>query len=382
MSEIFKNMLVEQFVAGNELWRIVLFFVILLAGLIVGKIINYFLFLVASRAEKRKEGILSVSLHSIAPVLILVMFVIAFKAGVKFLTLNAGVQNLVDTISGILFVIAIAWLLYRLVDVVDYWLKQLAARTASKLDDMLVPIVRKTLRITIVILALLQIATWLSDKPITSLLAGLGVGGLAIALAAQDTIKNFFGSLMILADKPFELGERIIIEGHDGPVEEIGLRSTRMRTLDGHLVTIPNSELANKTVQNIGKRPYIKRIAKIGVTYDTPHEKVERAVCIIKEILKDHEGMKPEFPPRVYFSEFGDFSLNILVIYWYHPPEYWRYLAFNERVNMEILRRFNEEGIDFAFPTQTVYIAGDTRRPFNISGRLPPLPGEKDSHTS
>jgi len=223
---------------------------------------------------------------------------------------------------------------------------------------MLMPLVGKTIRFTIAVLVILQVADSLSDKPITSILAGLGVGGLAVALAGQDTIKNVFGSLVIVADKPFEIGDRIVFDGYDGPVESVGFRSTKIRTLTGHLVTIPNSELVNKSVENIGKRPHIRRLANITITYDTPPEKVQQAVEIIKEVLDNHEGMDPEYPPRVYFNEFNDWSLNILVIYWYHPPDYWAYLAFTERVNHEILRRLNEEGIEFAFPTQTVHVEG------------------------
>jgi MscS family membrane protein len=144
------------------------------------------------------------------------------------------------------------------------------------------------------------------------------------------------------------------------------MRSTKIRTLDGHLVTIPNGELANKIIKNIGKRPYIKRTANITITYDTPPEKIEKALGIIKEILDNHEGMNENFPPRVYFSEFNADSLNILAQYWYHPPDYWAFMDFCEKFNKTLFKRFNEECIDFAFPTQTVYLAGDNSRPITI----------------
>jgi len=231
---------------------------------------------------------------------------------------------------------------------------------------MLVPMVRKSLRVTVVILVLVQIAQILSEKPITSIIAGLGIGGLALALAAQDTVKNFFGSVVLFVDKPFEMGDRIVVEGQDGSVEEVGFRSTKIRTLDGHLVTVPNGELANKMIRNIGKRPFIKRIANLSITYDTPPEKVDRAIEIVKEILDGHEGMHPDYPPRVYFNELNADSLNIIVMYWYHPPDYWAYMGFTERFNKEVFRRFAEEGIEFAFPTQTLYLAGDQARPLTI----------------
>jgi len=249
-----------------------------------------------------------------------------------------------------------------MVEIVTTILLLRAEKTASKMDDMLAPILSKSLRATVIVLALVQIAQILSGKEITSILAGLGIGGLAVALAAQDTLKNLFGSMVLLADKPFEIGDRINVDGHDGPVEAVGLRSTRIRTLDGHLVTIPNGELANKPIWNIAKRPYIRRLFNITITYDTPPEKVEEAKTILEGILENHEGLNPDFPPRVYFKDFNDASLGFLCLYWYHPPAYWDYLKYSEQVNLQILDRFNKAGIDFAFPTQTLHLAGDSKR--------------------
>ncbi len=113
---------------------------------------------------------------------------------------------------------------------------------------------------------------------------------------------------------------------------------------------------------NISKRPNIRRLLNLGITYDTPPEMAQRAVAILKEILADHEGMDPDKPPRVLFNDFKDSSLNLFAIYWYHPADGWAFDEFGQRVNFEILRRFNEEGIEFAFPSQTVYLAGDDPR--------------------
>ena len=183
---------------------------------------------------------------------------------------------------------------YHLVEVPSSWLVKKTEETESKFDDMLVPVVRKSLRVTVVLFAVLSIAQTLSDKPVSALIAGLGLGGLAFALAAQDTIKNLFGSLVIFTDKPFALGDRVSYEGHDGVIEEVGLRSTRLRRLDGHQVTIPNGELANKSIHNIAKRPFIRRIFTIGVTYDTSPAKISEVKEILEDILKDHEGMDPK----------------------------------------------------------------------------------------
>lgn len=356
-------------IAENELWRMACLFFAILLGLVVGKVVRIGIERAARRMKGENRPFLAVVLEALAKPAVLVAFIFGLRIGLSFLSLNEVVEAWSASIVNVLIVLTIGFVAYRMVDVVTYWLERAAANTESRMDDMLVPLVRTSLRITVALLVVLQVATMLSDKPLTSILAGLGIGGLAVALAAQDTVKNFFGSLVLFADKPFELGDRILIDGHDGPVEQLGFRSTRIRTLEGHLVTIPNGELANKTIQNIGKRPNIRRLMNITITYDTPPEKVQRAVEIVKDILKDHEGMNPEFPPRVFFNDFNDASLNIFAIYWYFPPDWWAFCAFGERVNHELLRRFNEEGIDFAFPTQTLHLAGDPSRPLNVGVR-------------
>jgi MscS family membrane protein len=136
--------------------------------------------------------------------------------------------------------------------------------------------------------------------------------------------------------------------------------------LNGHLLTIPNEKVVNSSVENIGMRPHIRWLTNITITYDTPPDKVERAVAILKEILDSHEGMHEDFLPRVFFNGFNDWSLNILVIAWYHPPNYWDMQAWLQRTCLEVLRRFNDEGIDFAFPSRTVFLAGDDKRQLNL----------------
>ena len=342
-----------------EVWRVVAFLLLILTSLVAGRLVRFFLIRAANRLPDSKAW-LAVLFKALAKAMPLVVIVLGCRIAVPVLALIPVLASIAKTILRVLNSAAMGLVLYRLVDVVDYYLLSLARKTESKVDDVLAPLVGKSVRITIAVVVILNVVVVVSGKDMTTILASLGVGGLAIALAGQDTIRNFFGSLVIFGDKPFEIGDRIVVDGHDGPVEEVGFRSTRLRTLDGHLVTVPNSEMVNKTVRNIGKRPYIKRVSNITITYDTPPEKVTRAVAIIHEILADHEGMNPEFPARVYFSDFNDWSLNILMIYWYHPPDYWAYMDFTERVNKLILERFNKEGIEFAFPSQTVYLADST----------------------
>lgn len=186
--------------------------------------------------------------------------------------------------------------------------------------------------------------------PLPTLLASAGVGGLAVALAAQDTLKNLFGTLMLMSDKPFRVGERIAFGQYDGIVEDVGLRSTRIRLLTGHLTTIPNDELARNDIENIGRRPHIRRVCDLYLSYDTSREKVEQVLEIIRHQLNDHEGMPADYPPRVYFMEFSEKGFQIRMIYWYSPPEYWKFLEFSERLNLEIYQQFQEADISLQVP--------------------------------
>ena len=353
---------------GNEVWRIGVVFCILLAAFVAGKIVSHIMTQGARKLEQAGEAVTLAKLVlrcASGPVTLLIVTG-GFNISFLFLEMTEQVRSAADTLVQLMISVSIAYFLYRLVDVAEYYLSRYAEKTESTLDDMLVPLIRKTIRVVIVVIVGLYIAESVSGQPMSTIIAGLGLGGLAFALAAQDSIKNFFGSVMILLDKPFSVGDRISIDGFDGPVEEVGFRSTKIRTLTGHLVTVPNEKMVSSTVENIGQRPYIRRTMNLTITYDTPPDKVEKAVKIIEELLDDHEGMNPDFPPRVFFNDFNDWALNLLVIYWYHPPKYWDYCAFSQGFNLRLLRAFEEEGIEFAFPSQTLYLANDDKRQLGL----------------
>lgn len=358
--------MLNEVIFADVTWgEVLIMFAWIIGSMIVGKLIQTALSGVAQLKRFQERAIYAVTLKAVGRPLPFVCVTIGLYLSLLHFDFDKKAEAIRSDIFSVLITIAVGYTLYSLVAVIDHGLVHLTSKTETKMDDMLSPMIRKSLRTVVIILGLLRIGQILSDKPLTTIITGLGVGGLAVALAAQETIKNFFGSMVIFADKPFELGERIKVGEHDGVIEEVGFRSTRIRTLDGHLVTAPNGELANKMIQNIGKRPYIRRIMNVTITYDTPPAKVQEALEILRDILKDHEGMEEDFPPRVYFNDYNASSLNIFAIYWYHPPAYWDYLAHAEKVNMELLRRYNEAGIEFAFPTQTLYVN-------NVEGSIDP----------
>ena len=359
--------ILEYKALNNELWRWGGLLGLLIASLGLGKLLSLILRRQADRLQRRQRlPLIVIILRSLSGPATLLLLAGALHIARSFLDLTIPkpdgetsdfIGNTWLTVTQTITVIAIAWILFRLVEILERVLEDLTARTETTLDDQLVPILRKAIRIFVVILAVLFILQNALHQNIGTLLAGLGLGGLAFALAAKDMVSNFFGSVTIFADRPFHLGERVKIAGHDGMVEEVGFRSTRIRTLDGNLVTIPNATVANETIENVARRPFIKRVLDVTVTYDTPAAKLHRAVEIIREILDQRkQHFHSDCPPRVYFNDFNAASLNIVVYYYFAPPDWWEYLEFTHEFNMELLRRFNEEGIEFAFPTQTLYL--------------------------
>ncbi|MCL4788152.1 MAG: mechanosensitive ion channel family protein, partial [Verrucomicrobia bacterium] len=176
-------------------------------------------------------------------------------------------------------------------------------------------------------------------------------------LAAQDTLANLFGAVAVFLDKPFRVGDRIQLDGIDGVVESIGLRSTRVRNLDGHLITVPNKTMGNAAITNVTLRPNIRTLMNLSVTYSTPAAKVSRAVDILNEIYKGHEMTQDVW---ISFNKFADASLNIFIIHWWKGTVFKDYLDGMQKLNLTIKERFDAEKIEFAFPTQTLYVKQDS----------------------
>jgi len=229
---------------------------------------------------------------------------------------------------------------------------------SKSIDAQLVRIMSRLLGFIFAMVLLLQGGQHLGI-PLSSLLAGAGVAGAALALSAQDVLKNIFGSIMLIMDKPFIVGERIKIKHYDGVVEEIGLRSTRIRLLNGHQAVVPNEDMARSDIENIGRRPFIRRSSDIPLSINISTTKAQKAVEIVQELLNDHEGFNPKFPPRVWLNDFERDHLSLKFIYWYHPPDYWKYTKYADRLNRQILDAFATAEITIALPAFTTTHATD-----------------------
>ena len=309
-----------------------------------------------TRREVHENPVVDYIRRLIAPIFVLLLIPgVAFLITEQINMIGTVAKDVILALQTIKFLVAtwVVWLGSLLIAEVSIRLPKIGPDSLNaQLLRLSARIVGITLGLTIIFYGANQIGL-----PLVGVLAGVGVGGLAIALAAQDSLKNLLGSLMIFMDQPYTPGQRIVVQGHDGFVEQIGLRSTKIRLLTGAQTSIPNERMARLDIENIGRRRFIRRRTSIRLSYDTPVEKVERAVDIIKDILHKHEGMEEEFPPRVFFNEFNPDSLNISVTYWYHPPERWQAFQFDEQVNLEIMRRFAEEDIKLAVPATRTYLS-------------------------
>ncbi|MCP4457551.1 MAG: mechanosensitive ion channel family protein [Cytophagales bacterium] len=243
---------------------------------------------------------------------------------------------------------------FRFVNIFTHYLAKLAGRTESTLDDQLVPLIRKTLKTFVVVIGTLFILQNL-NVPILPLLTGLSIGGLAFALAAQDTIKNFFGSLMIFIDKPFQIGDWVTTDGADGTVEEVGFRSSRIRTFANSLVYIPNGKLADSTIDNHGLRKYRRFFTKISLTYDTPPSLIQTYIEGLRRIVDNHPyTLKDNY--HVYFNDMAASSLDVMFYIFFEVPTWGKELEARHEVLMEIMKLAEKLGVNFAFPTQTLHM--------------------------
>ena len=281
--------------------------------------------------------------------------------GLKFLELSDNIYSLLHRIGIVAFTVASVFTVSQLVDVICQFLEVKARDSENKFDDVLVPLIRKTAKFVIFSIGLIFIGDSLT-LDMKNILAGLGIGGIAFALAAKDTISNLFGSLTVLLDRPFSIGDWVLIDGKiEGTVVEVGLRSTRIKTFYDSLISVPNGTLINVHIDNLGKRTYRRYNTKIALQYDTPPQKVEAFCEGVRQIILAHKWTRKDYF-HVYFNGMGDSSLDILVYLFWQVPDWSAELQERHRLLIDILRLGKELGVDFAFPTQTLHMYNEEHR--------------------
>lgn len=341
------------FIFLNGQWLGIL--VVLLIGFISGKFAKIYANTVLNKILKR--GHVSLSLTSKNNVYFSLGYLIAslvWLVGIRFLEFEDSYLSILTRLG--LFIVAISSISfsYYLVELIASYFEKIAAKSENKFDDILIPILKKIAQFLVIVTGLVIIGESFSLN-MRAIIAGLGIGGLAFALAAKDSISNLFGSLMVLLDKPFEIGDFLKIDGKiEGKVESVGLRSTRLRTIQGSEITIPNGILTNTHIDNYGRRFMRRFETKVAIQYNTPPETIEAFCEGIRELISLNKfSFKDEF--HVHLVSMSDSSLDIQVILYFEVPDFPTENTERHRLLIDILRLAEELGVEFAFPSRTVY---------------------------
>ena len=336
---------------GNSILNWAIAVGILILSFVVVKMLYWIFSNVIRRlTSKTKTNLDDVLIDKLEKPLTYLVLILGYWISIHYLVFKEEVELVLENVAYFLLVIDFTAILSRIVDaLITEIIMPISEKSDSSFDNQLIPVIQKGVRSIIWILGII-IGLDNIGFDITAMIAGLGIGGLALALAAQDSVKNIFAGIMIFLDKPFRIKDRIQVDGFDGIVEEVGLRSTRLRTLEGRIVTIPNSRFTDNSVTNVTSQPTLKVKLNLGLIYDTDEVQMQKAIDILEDIVKNQEAITDDYAAG--FNGFGDFSLNILFIYYVKPDSHW--LDTQTLVNKEILRRFNKEGLEFAFPTQTI----------------------------
>ncbi len=299
------------------------------------------------------------------PVLLIVA-ALTILVGFPVLDFDPDVENVVKTFASFASALAATLLGLRMVDVAtEYW-ADVASRTDSKLDDQLVPLARTVGKIFVGVVGAIFVLQNLNIN-ITSLVAGLGIGGVAVALAAQDSIKNLLGGATILADKPFQVGDWVVIGDFEGTVEQVGFRSTRVRTFADSLITVPNARITDTEVNNMGRRSWRRYSTTLGLAYHTGPDRIQAFVEGVRAIVLANPKMRHDYY-IVEFITFADSSLNIMVYTFIEAADWNEEMRTRHIFNIDILRLAERLEVDFAFPTQTLHVAETPGQP----QQLPP----------
>lgn len=345
---------------GNTLKEWLISIAIVLSAILINKAIvllnKHVITKLTEKTNNRMDDILFKMLQ--APVLLGVMLLAIWIASNR-LILSEKVDQFFSNSYQFLIVLNVTWFIVRFVNALieEYLVPKAEDNNTRYLDNTLIPIIRRGI-LGIIWAIGIMMALRNVGVDVGALIAGLGIGGLAFALAAQDTIKNIFGGITIFTDRPFRIGDRVKVDGFDGIIEDIGIRSTRLRTLEKRLVTIPNYKIVEASIENISNEPMRRVLMKIGLTYDTPPEKMEEALTILKNIPKINKQVDSK-ELIATFSNFGAFSLDITYIYWVKKSG--DVMEVPSQVNFEILKQYNQAKLNFAFPTQTVIIDNDNK---------------------
>jgi MscS family membrane protein len=345
--------------SANDLTALVILLGLIFLGLLAGRLSTWGLGRIARHCEARGwAGRAQLALGLMGPAS-LALLTLGLYLGQIDLNVGEFLQEVfIPGTLRLLWLIAVFWYAYNLVDAIDILVRRLARGVDSALQRHIVLLVSRSLRVFLIVIGSLSVAESVFHQDIGAWLAGLGIAGLAVSLAAQDSLKQLFGSITIVFDRSFRLGDRVISCGFDGTIEDIGFRSTKIRTLSGHEVTIPNANLVNSPIENVSRRPAVRRIVTLQIAGRTPSDKLRTAIRAINGIFGE-EGIRgpvrpfidhAECPPQVRFEDFQAGDFRVTVTYWYAPATDPDYAAHAERVNLRIVEELEKAGVQLAQP--------------------------------
>ena len=345
---------------GNSIKDYIYFFGIILIGLIFKKLISKYLSNILYKVVGKKDNNVGIDkfdelLTKPIGFFIVLCFIYFGASYVSYPSfIDENFQSIFSKIFSLFLIYAIYKIFVKVIDYIGLILKQRAAETENKMDDQLIPFAIEIGRILVVIFALFFILGNVFDINITALATGLGIGGIAIAMASKESLENLLGSFTIFFDRPFTVGDVVKVGTVTGLVEKVGFRSTRIKTFDKSVVTVPNKKMIDAELDNLGLRPVRRVKFYIGLTYDTSTEQIKNIVSDIQEMINSHEKTNEE--GKVRFQEFGASSLDIMVLYYVNSPKWEDLIDVKEDVNYKIMDIVKKHNSDFAFPSTSVYL--------------------------
>lgn len=357
----------QQRILGNSIESYLWFAGILLAGIllkrVISKLISRILFACFGRKTRAVgvEKFLELLTQPFSVFVLIITFYLAFDRLVfpREWELDPenvfGVRMVIFRIFDVAIIISICWIVLRLTDFIARVFLYRASLTESRMDDQLVLFTREVVKVILAVIGFFAAVAVGFNLDVVSLVTGLGIGGLAFALAAKETLENLLGSFTIFLDKPFQVGDHIRVSGVEGTVESVGIRTTRLRAMDKSLIILPNKKMIDAELVNENERELRRVRFSIGLTYDSTAEQIQKVTEEIKKILRAHPLLDEKI--IVHFRDFSSSSLDILVNYFVRNPEYEIYLEVNEEINLKIMQAVKQCGCRFAFPSTSVYIA-------------------------
>ena len=271
-----------------------------------------------------------------------------------------GIKMLINKGFSLIYIYSIFWILLRMIDFIGLILHKKAELTENKMDDQLIPFIIEIAKIMIYIFSIFIIMGSIFNVNIAALATGLGIGGVALAMASKESLENLLGSFTIFFDRPFTVGDIVTVGTVTGSVEKVGFRSTRIRTFDKSLVSVPNKKMIDAELDNLGLRPVRRVKFNVGLTYETTSNQIKEIVSDIQEMINQHPKTNEE--GKVRFLEFGSSSLDIMIMYFVNSPKWEDLINVKEDVNYKIMEIVKKHNSDFAFPSRTVYLQKDTTK--------------------